>query len=52
MRSGRWNQVVKADFFDAARCRATRCLVCHSLFLYRRHYDEMTHVFDLSAQRG
>jgi hypothetical protein len=43
---------VKA-YFDGALClwgaRLALCLGCHSLFLCRRHFDEMTHVLDLSA---
>jgi hypothetical protein len=57
MRAWRRDEIVKADALDYFACRSlrasrTRCLVCHSLSLYRRHFDEVTHVLDLSAQSG
>jgi hypothetical protein len=47
-----WRQIVKTYFDRALACRGaglTCCLGCHSLFLCRRHFDQMTHVLDLSA---
>jgi hypothetical protein len=49
MRSRGRNQIVQADSLDLCLCL---CLGSHSLSLYRRHFDEVTHVLDLSAQRG
>jgi hypothetical protein len=46
---------VKADFLGATRLSealATCWFVCHSLFLHRRHFYQVTHVLYLSAQRG
>jgi hypothetical protein len=45
VRSGSRDEIVKPDLFWCG------CLVSHSLSLYRRHFDEVTHVFDLSAKR-
>ena len=47
VRSRGRNQIVQADLLDG--CRFS--FGCHSLALYRRHFDEVTHVLDLSAQR-
>jgi hypothetical protein len=52
VRSGSRNQVVQPDLFDAvwrSEFFPTCWFVCHWLILYRRHFDEMTHVLDLSA---
>jgi hypothetical protein len=51
------DEIVEANTLDGTasgslRASRTRCLVCHPLSLYRRHFYEMTHVFDLSAQCG
>jgi hypothetical protein len=46
---------VQADLFDVIRRSEefpTCWFVCHWLILYRRHFDEVTHVLDLSAQGG
>jgi hypothetical protein len=52
VRSRRRAQVVKPDVLDRPLLALLSGFVCHSLVLYRRHFDEMTHVLDLSAQRG
>jgi hypothetical protein len=57
MRAWSRDEIVKADALDSSTCgifrpSRTRCLVCHWLSLYRRHFDEVTHVLDLSAQSG
>jgi hypothetical protein len=52
VRSGSRNQIVQPDLFDAIRRSElfpTCWFVCHLLILYRRHFDEMTNVLDLSA---
>jgi hypothetical protein len=52
VRSGRRNQIVQPDLFDViwrSELFPTCWFVWHSLILYRRHFDEMTHVLDLSA---
>jgi hypothetical protein len=52
VRSGRRNQIVQPDLFDAIRRSEffpTCWFVCHLLILYGRHFDEMTHVLDLPA---
>lgn len=48
MRSRSRSEVVEADSVGS-EFFTTFWFVCHSLFLYRRHFYEMTHVFDLSA---
>jgi hypothetical protein len=52
VRSRSGNQIVKADATWRSQGFPTCWFVCHSLFLYRRHFYEVTHVLDLSAQRG
>ena len=62
MRSRSWSQIVQANALIAFRARARRarglsrtrnfCFGSHSLSLYRRHFDQVTHVLDLSAQCG
>jgi len=54
MRARGWSQIVQAYSFHAgfrAGAVPTLCLGfrCHYLVLYRRHFDEMTHMFDLTA---
>jgi len=52
VRSGRRNQIVQPDLFDAiwrSEFFPTCWFVCHLLILYGRHFDEMTHVLDLPA---
>src|SRR5688572_10531229 len=57
VRAGRRHEIVKPDVLDAFDARAALdhrgiCLLScrHCLFLYRRHFYEMTHAFDLSTQ--
>jgi hypothetical protein len=52
VRARRGTQVVKPDVLDRALLALLFGFVGHSLILYRRHFDEMTHVLDLSAKRG
>jgi hypothetical protein len=52
VRSGSRNQIVQPDLLDAvwrSEFFPTCWFVCHFLILYRRHFDEMTYVLDLSA---
>jgi hypothetical protein len=52
VRSGRRNQIVQPDLLDMIRRSelfSTGWFAWHSLILYRRHFDEMTHVLDLAA---
>jgi hypothetical protein len=52
VRSGSRNQIVQPDPFNAiwrSEFFPTCWFVWHSLILYGRHFDEMTHVLDLSA---
>jgi hypothetical protein len=52
VRSGRRNQIVQPDLHDViwrSELFSTCWFVWHSLILYGRHFDEMTHVLDLAA---
>jgi len=47
----RRNEVVQAEPLDPLnRAIAGRFLFRHCLFLYRRHFDEVTHALDLTAK--